>query len=234
MLLDPSSTVTGKLMGKIGTKLVNLMLTSPGEYSFKSPGMRPGVYEFSVWTIGNEENTRVVDTIEYSFYITHFTPNIGSIRGGTYLEITGGGFSEDCPENEVNFGGHRCSVLECSQSGLKCQTSSVFRTHRVNNSASDPFFGPGFAWSQPILEISAGDTVEWSWQAPSYSTGVSYRLVQVEDATSVLETGFSSGEMRTPVGSFSHQFNTPGSYHYWSDYVSSENINFRGTVSFSF
>ncbi len=228
--LQLSSPVTNQLMAKIDASQVDLVTAESNQFTFLSPAMKPGVYEVSVWSEGEEENTRVVGTVEYSFYVTHFSPTIGSARGGTLLEIIGGGFSEDCQENRVSFGGYKCSVKECTPNGIKCQTSSVFQTHRIDNSGADAVYGPGFAWSAPDLAIGAGDTVVWSWQAPAFAAGVGYRVVQVQDAASVLETGFSSGDEATPVGMFSFQFNTPGTYYYWSDYVTSEKVNFRGSA----
>ena len=43
------------------------------------------------------------------------------------------------------------------------------------------------------MAINAGDTVTWSWSSPSLVTGVSYQVVQVADAASTTQTGFSSG-----------------------------------------
>ena len=54
-------------------------------------------------------------------------------------------------------------------------------------------FGTGYAWSNTNLAINAGDTVTWSWSSPSLVTGVSYQVVQVADAASTTQTGFSSG-----------------------------------------
>ncbi len=45
------------------------------------------------------------------------------------------------------------------------------------------------------MTVSSGDTVTWSWSPPSLVTGVSYQVVQVEDAasTTLVANGFSSG-----------------------------------------
>lgn len=55
--------------------------------------------------------------------------------------------------------------------------------------------------------------------------------MQVADASSFTPIGFSSGDP-TPYGSFSYEFNQPGTYYYWSGYVEeSQQITFRGVVS---
>ena len=49
------------------------------------------------------------------------------------------------------------------------------------------------------MAINAGDTVPWSWSSPSLVTGVSYQVVQVSDAASTTQIGFSSGNS-TSIG----------------------------------
>ena len=55
-------------------------------------------------------------------------------------------------------------------------------------------------------------------------------MVQVQDAKSYASIGFTSGDASS-VGSFTKQFNIPGTFHYWSGYVEdSDQITFRGVV----
>ena len=94
-------------------------------------------------------------------------------------------------------------------------------------------YGPGYAWSIPFINISVGDTINWSWSPPVGIYGVAYQVLQVADAASFEPSGFTSG---TPSasGSFSYQFNQPGTYNYWSGYVESSNmVQFRGVVQVS-
>ena len=158
--------------------------------------------------------------------------------------------SANCTQNQVSFGPQNCPITDCSSTWIQCQTSSAYIDYAVNNSASDPclcviFFvlilcllmwgfnkdyGPGYAWSKPLLEINVGDTVTWSWRPPSGINTVVYQVVQVEDENSFISSGFRSG-FATAVGSFQHQFNQAGTYYYWSGYVeSSYQITFRGIV----
>ena len=61
-------------------------------------------------------------------------------------------------------------------------------------------------------------------------TTVKYSVIQTADAISFEQAGFSSGEPKA-IGSFTHQFNQPGVYHYTSGYVeSTRQILFRGIV----
>ena len=50
--------------------------------------------------------------------------------------------------------------------------------------------------------------------------------INSRDSISILK----NRDEATPVGMFSFQFNTPGTYYYWSDYVTSEKVNFRGSA----
>lgn len=119
--------------------------------------------------------------------------------------------------------------MDCTSEQIKCQTSSTFETHRINNDGVDPIHGKGYAWSDERLVIDIGDSVVWSWSSPIGISDLSYRVVEVEDADSEIENGFSSGLISTSSGIFTKQFQTPGTYHYWSDYIdTSKSINFRG------
>lgn len=91
-------------------------------------------------------------------------------------------------------------------------------------------YGKGYAWNKPYLVIYKGDSVKWTWKAPSGITCVSYQVIQVKDPYSFVPIGFNSGAA-TPTGSFEFQFNQAGTFHYWSGYVeSSEQITFRGII----
>jgi hypothetical protein len=88
----------------------------------------------------------------------------------------------------------------------------------------------GYAWSQSYLRINKGDSVYWSWRPPTGITGVSFKVEQIQDASSIFPIGFTSGEA-TPTGSYSFQFDKAGTYYYWSGYVeSSQQIVLRGVV----
>ncbi len=91
-------------------------------------------------------------------------------------------------------------------------------------------FGSGYAWNVSYLNISIGDTVNWSWKPPLGISSVKYQIIQVKDATSTEPIGFKS-DAPSSIGRFSYQFNKPGVYYYWSGYVESTgSIDFRGIV----
>jgi len=74
--------------------------------------------------------------------------------------------SEDCDQNVVTFGSQRCQVANCSSNWIQCETSSAFMTKAVTNEGSDPYHGKGYAWSDPHLTVSIGESVNWSWKPP--------------------------------------------------------------------
>ena len=83
------------------------------------------------------------------------------------------------------------------------------------------------------MNVSVGDTVNWSWAPPTGISGVSFQVVQVDGATGFSSIGFTSGDP-TPTGSFSYQFNQAGTYYYWSGLVeTSGQISFRGIIQVS-
>lgn len=75
--------------------------------------------------------------------------------------------------------------------------------------------GYDFAWSEPELFISPGDTVTWEWKLtrPQFEADI----FQTPSASeSSLATGGFSSE-RGATGTFSYTFNTIGTYYYASD-----------------
>lgn len=83
---------------------------------------------------------RVNAPLEYIFYVTSFSPNVGSVRGGSLVTVLGGGFeTTDCSKNEVKFGPKTCEILDgCTSAYVQCKTSDAFIVHEVDNSGSDP------------------------------------------------------------------------------------------------
>lgn len=61
-------------------------------------------------------------------------------------------------------------------------------------------------------------------------SGINYQVSQVSNEISTENIGFTSGSS-TPSGSFTYQFNKPGTYHYWSGYVdTARTLSFRGVI----
>ncbi len=73
----------------------------------------------------------------YALYISSFTPQLGSLRGGTIIEINGEGFNINCSLNRVTFNpdSYNCQIISCTENQIKCRTSNAFTTYEVTNAA---------------------------------------------------------------------------------------------------
>lgn len=132
----------------------------------RSPAVQAGIYDLNL-LLASSGLARALQKIEYKHYVSSFSPNIGSIRGGSVVSVYGEGFdSTDCRNNMVSFGSQRCQVANCSANWITCETSSAFVTHQITNEGSDPYHGKGYAWSSPFLTVNIGDSVNWSWKPP--------------------------------------------------------------------
>jgi len=226
-----TSLPTLSLGVELNGRQVSIISSNATHLILRSPPMQPGFYDLSVHIPGIGL-ARVPSQIEYRLYVASFLPRIGSISGGTLITVSGDGFdAATCLNNQVVFGlTQRCQVIDCASTWLRCRTSSAHVQHVVTNMGVDPYLGKGYAWSQPQLKISLGDSVKWTWTPPVGITSVSYRVVQTEDAIGKEAVGFASGP-GSPTGSFTFQFNQPGVFYYWSDVVDATGlVSFRGSV----
>ncbi len=67
-------------------------------------------------------------------YVSNFSPNIGSVRGGTLVTINGDGFSTNCSLNKVTFGSSLdCKIVSCSNDYIQCKTSSAYSAYKIDN-----------------------------------------------------------------------------------------------------
>lgn len=191
---------------KLDSKNVQVISSNSTHLVIRAPAMQPGLYNLVIEDAVNG-NAHVNTQIEYKLYISSISPNIGSIQGGTVINVYGDGFSQSCEENQVNFGSNMCRVLNCTNNWIQCQTPNAYMTHEISNDAIDPYYGKGYAWSQPHLTIAAGDSVHWSWSTPIGVTGVKFQVLQaVNSVRKSLDYGFNSGPA-SPMGDFTYQFN---------------------------
>ncbi|KAG9339164.1 hypothetical protein JZ751_024022 [Albula glossodonta] len=200
------------------------------------PQLPPAMYEVHVqvgtWGYATTNNGTNA-TIEYILEVTSVSPMQGSLYGGTKVTIGGSGFSSSMSDNRVSMGGTWCDITFASENQLECVTESKEQTHTVTNRGSHPSYGEGYAWSPSSLLVSAGDTVVWRWETPSFISGVGYRVFSVSSPSSTTYDGlaFTSGDTKTASGFFSYRFTAPGTYYYSSGYVDSINQKFlQGVV----
>lgn len=72
--------------------------------------------------------------------------------------------------------------------------------------------------------------VRWSWKPHNVVAGLKFMVQQLKNPASIDPEGFWSGPP-TETGSFTFQFNNPGTYYYWSGYIEqSKVVNFHGVI----
>ena len=125
----------------IGGTRVSILSNTDTSIVFQSPRMSPGVYSLVI-PCGEIGNAKVNTQLEYTLFVTSFSPRIGSIRGNTVLTISGQGFSTDCSKNQVSFVdslnfNRKCIVLSCSSSQITCRTTNAYSTFNVANEGTD-------------------------------------------------------------------------------------------------
>lgn len=120
---------------KFGSSFVTVMSSSPTEIVLISPAKAPGKHtlNYDIVSLGNIQSSLELD---YRLYVSMVTPRIGSIRGGTKVQVYGEGFSTDCANNGVAFGQQTCEVIDCASDWIVCQTSDAFVTEEIDNSAT--------------------------------------------------------------------------------------------------
>lgn len=78
-------------MVMFGSKMVKVLTSSNTEILVETPEMQPGLYDLIIPT-QNLGYTKVDEKLEYSFFVSYFTPKLSSIQGGSLITIVGGGF----------------------------------------------------------------------------------------------------------------------------------------------
>jgi len=76
---------------KFGDFDVSIISSNATTLIIRSPAAQPGIYDFKL-LLQSSGLARVDQKIEYRLYVSSFTPNIGSIRGGSTVTVYGDGF----------------------------------------------------------------------------------------------------------------------------------------------
>ncbi|MEE6507574.1 hypothetical protein FKM82_026763 [Ascaphus truei] len=220
----------------IGKEACQLLEWNPTNITCLLPPLSPGVYTIlvQVETWGFASFSEVNKTlIEYILEVNRIFPHHGSLYGGTKVTLTGSGFSTNPEKNEVRIGFMPCSVTSSTDNELQCVIQSPAKVFTVTNDGKHPVYGLGYAWSPSTLDIFAGDTVRWQWQAQPYLLNVGYRVFSVSSPGNITYDGkgFISGSRRVNSGFFSYQFTSPGIYYYSSGYVNvAQTIFLQGVI----
>ena len=78
----------------------------------------------------------------------------------------------------------------------------------------DVTVGPDFAFHPDTINISAGDTVRWTWSGSGHSVSSGPPCVPDSQFCSPNDTGCFPGTLSNAGTVYQHTFNTAGSYHY--------------------
>ncbi|XP_066121905.1 fibrocystin-L [Saccopteryx bilineata] len=201
------------------------------------PKLSPGKHDICVevrnWGFASTRD-KLSAFIQYSLEVNNVFPQGGSLYGGTEVTIMGVGFSTIPTENTVLLGSFPCNVTSSSSDVIKCTLPSTGNAFRITNDGEDSVYGLGYAWSPSVLNVSLGDTVTWHWQAHPFLRGIGYRVFSVSSPGSVIYDGkgFTTGGEKSPSGSFSYQFTSPGIYYYSSGYVDeAHSIFLQGVIN---
>ncbi|XP_069051252.1 PKHD1 like 1, tandem duplicate 1 [Lepisosteus oculatus] len=221
----------------IGDKECKILEWTSDNITCSLPRHPPGIYNIYV-QVGNWGYASVSDgvnaSIEYVLKVTEVSPSHGSLYGGTKVTVTGSGFSPVTDDIQISMGNITCKVTSASEHHLECITQANESSYTVTNLGSHPDFGVGYAWSPSSLDVYVGDTVQWSWQAPSLVKGLGYRVFSVStpSSTNYDGTGFISGNAKTASGFFRYRFTVAGIYYYSSGFVDDRNSRFmQGVVT---
>ena len=234
----------------VGSVQATVTSISSTEILALSPPLAPGIYPIKVSTTNGY--ARPLMQIEYRFYVYTISPQVGSLYGGTDVYIQGGGFDgsslvtfTDDDSNNVP-----CNVLSVESNQIHCRTTAAVPRVMITSDGIDPTYGLGFAWSPQYATVQQGTVVQWVWETSALLLTRTYKVQQVANGydTTPLSGGFDSGtatssgkkirKYRMPlfivftIGSFSYQFQTLGTYYYWSPAVDSSNqISIRGMIT---
>lgn len=76
---------------RFGGVEVSIISSNETTLVVRSPALEPGSYDLNLM-LESAGFARVLQKIEYTLYVTSFTPNVGSIRGGSVVSVYGEGF----------------------------------------------------------------------------------------------------------------------------------------------
>ncbi|XP_054766411.2 fibrocystin-L-like [Lytechinus pictus] len=233
-------TISGSAFGSSGASVMigsaSCEVTDQSDSSITCvlPANVPGEYEVDVEieSIGLAD-TSAIDPFSYVLDVTGMFPSSGSVQGGTEVTLTGAGFGTDPNNITVTMGGFECQVTAIDDDELTCTASSSSANHRVDNLGRHSKYGIGYKWNPQLVTITAGDSVTWSWTIDPYVNGIGYAVQQTANGDSVGYdgSGFYSGGRSTSSGSYTYQFDVPGTYYYSSGGVRSDGTIFmKGVV----
>ncbi|UJR08495.1 hypothetical protein I4U23_012761 [Adineta vaga] len=216
----------------VGTKSAKILSSSNTNIQIRLPELPPGLYPISMNT--SKGPARSINPIEYRFYIEKIFPQIGSLYGGNDVYIYGNGFnnSTNIQFRTENNRLSPCNIISILSNKIHCQTTSFAQQITITADGVHPLYGSNFSWSSPHQVVQLGTIVTWIWNSSAIFLPRRYKIQQVMNAYSTQPSvnGFDSG-IATTSGSYFYQFNSLGTFYYWSPMVDdAEVISLRGTI----
>ncbi|CAF4682112.1 unnamed protein product, partial [Rotaria socialis] len=232
LTLTGTSFGSGAISVFIGTTTAIVRSITSTQIIAALPSLAPGLYQIKVSTANGY--ARPALQIEYRFYVQTISPQIGSLYGGSDVYVQGEGFDNTTivsftdGSNDVS-----CDVVSYQSNQIYCQTKNAAPHVIILSNGVHPTYGSGFAWSPQFATVQQGAIVEWQWSSSALLTTLAYKVQQAINgySTTPQTGGFDSGNA-TASGSFSYQFQTVGTYYYWTPAVDQSGlIVMRGAIN---
>ena len=207
----------------------------PTEITCVLPPLGNGNHDVIVKTKDNGfADTSQVSPIQVDFTLTGASPLVGSVQGGTKINIAGSGFG-NCSDVVFNVGAEHSCVVEpegCTDSLVSCTVEKNPTMHVIYNTGKHNKFGPGYVWEPSSLTIRPGDKVRWSWNLPVTQEGTGVSLYSAGSATAKEwdGKGFKSGS-KSSKGNYIYQFASEGTFFYnTEDVIEGEDVFMPGKI----
>ena len=108
-----------------------------------TPANAPGIYDVLVYVEGkgyavHASSSSRPPQFKYVLEVTGISPRHGSIFGGTIVNVSGRGFSDNTSAVLVNIGDVPCKILSSGSTRIVCKTEASSAVHTVDNSGVHP------------------------------------------------------------------------------------------------
>ena len=220
----------------IGGKECAILTWTPAEITCTIPALSNGEHPVIVSTKDNGyADNSAVSGIMVAFTLTGASPRVGSLQGGTKMNIYGSGFG-DCSIVQFKLGAeHTCEVADggCSDTEVSCTVTKTATMHTVRNTGRHFKFGPGYMWEPAVVTVRPGDKVRWAWNLPvaQEGTGISVHSVASGAETDYDGQGFRSPGDKSAKGNYVYQFVSEGTFNYnTEDVIQDEAVFMSGKV----
>lgn len=125
---------------KLGSENCVVESLSSVEITCTTPRHSPGTFPIRVVTPGKGFAVIPGQYQEFVFVFSVYSifPLNGSLAGGTFVTITGQGFTCNASHTNVTIRGKPCRIRSCNRTHTICETMDVFKTVTVENSGLHP------------------------------------------------------------------------------------------------